>query len=169
MPLSNITQLLYKVLLYVYKSTTSFTHPLSWLWKSYFMKTVAGTNWRSTRVWGTPVISVVLSSQRRETSEGTNYQNMNRWIRHRNVCCRQLFNNRYDGSVTCVSPHSRTKATWGDTSWQSMKEPPTTVTSALHSLETMEHFADIFSQNTRESGEKLIWTSCHSFNQCTMR
>ena len=67
------------LILYVYWSTSSFIYLLSWLWKAYiFMRNVAGTNWRSTRGWGTPVTSVVLSSQRRETSEGTNYQNMNR-------------------------------------------------------------------------------------------
>ena len=84
-----------------------------------------------------------------KTWTGTNKHN-------RNIRITNFFYHRYDGSVTYVSPHSRTKATWGDTSWQSTKAPLTTVTSARHSLETMEHCADIFSQNTRESGEKLI-------------
>lgn len=43
-----------------------------------FMSNVSGTNWRSMRVWGTLVTSVVLSSLPRETSEGTNFPNMNR-------------------------------------------------------------------------------------------
>ena len=84
MPLSNIQQMLCIVLmslffmLYVYWSTSSFIYLLSWLWKKDLTSNVAGTNWLSMRVWGTLVTSVVLSSLRRETSEGTNFPNMSR-------------------------------------------------------------------------------------------
>ena len=73
-----------------------------------------------------------------------------------------FFLTRSDGSATCASPHSRTKATCGDTSWQSTRAPPTTATSVQHSLATTAHYADIFSQNTRESGENLMKATCQT-------
>ena len=87
-------------------------------------------------------------------------QTFQTWTGKEKYQCHQLFNHRFDGSVTCASPRSRTKATCGDTCWQSTRAPPTTATSVQHSLATTAHYADIFSQNTRESGENLMKATC---------
>ena len=165
LPLSNIQQMLYLVLLSPHTVCILkhfFIHPVMTLkektsW-AMFQAQIDGAWGCEVRLW--PVWCWVHCPGKPQKAQ--TFQTWTGKIEISPPMSPTFQPHRYDGSATCASPRSRTRATWGGTSWRSTKAPLTTVTSARHSLGTTEHCADTFSQNTRESGDKNIF--CHSSN-----